>query len=80
MFLPREAKTVLDSITLEPMIYFMIDEEAYLDSATIELTSEEGKLVFQSDERWDVRFSEKNEILYMTITDSTGKRVYYQQK
>ena len=38
------------------------------------------KLVFQSDERWDVKFSEKNEVLYMTITDSNGKTVYYQQK
>ena len=80
MFLPRETKTVLDAITLKPMIYFMMNEEDYLDSATIELTSEEGKIVFQAEERWDVRFSEKNEILYMTITDSTGKTVYYQQK
>lgn len=80
MFLPREAKTLLDSTTLKPMVYFMLDEENYLDSATIELTSEEGKLVFQSEERWDVRFSEKNEVLFMTITDSNGKTVYYQQK
>lgn len=80
MFLPREAKTLLDGTTLKPMVYFMLDEENYLDSATIELTSEEGKLVFQSEERWDVRFSEKNEVLYMTITDSNGKTVYYQQK
>lgn len=80
MFLPREAKTVLDATTLTPMIYFIIDDTNYLDSAMVELTSEEGKLVFQSEERWDVRFSEKNEILYMTITDSTGKTVYYQQK
>ncbi|MBO4393527.1 MAG: hypothetical protein J5800_04205 [Spirochaetales bacterium] len=80
MFLPRETKTVLDAITLKPMIYFMMNEEDYLDSATIELTSEEGKIVFQTEERWDVRFSEKDEILYMTITDSTGKTVYYQQK
>lgn len=80
MFLPREAKTVLDGTSLELVIYFMLTRDDYLDSATIELTSEEGKLVFQSDERWDVRFSEKNEILYMTITDSTGKTVYYQQK
>ena len=80
MFLPREAKTLLDGTTLRPMIYFMLTETDYLDSATIELTSESGKLVFQSDERWDVKFSEKNEILYMTITDSNGKTVYYQQK
>ena len=80
MFLPREAKTVLDTTTLKPMIYFMLDDTNYLDCAEIALSSEEGKLVFQSDERWDIRFSEKNEILYMTITDSTGKTVYYQQK
>ena len=58
----------------------MLDEETYLDCASIELTSESGKLVFQSEDRWDVRFSEKNEVLYMTITDSNGKTVYYQQK
>ena len=80
MFLPREAKTTLDITTHDPMIYFMLNETDYLDSATIELTSEEGKLVFQSDEQWDVKFSEKNEVLYMTITDSNGKTVYYQQK
>ena len=80
MFLPREAKTLLDGTTLRPMIYFMLDEQNYLDSAMIELSSESGKLVFQSDERWDVKFSEKNEVLYMTITDSNGKTVYYQQK
>lgn len=80
MFLPREAKTTLDITTHDPMIYFMLNETDYLDNATIELTSEEGKLVFQSDEQWDVKFSEKNEVLYMTITDSNGKTVYYQQK
>ena len=31
------------------MIYFMLDEQNYLDSAMIELSSESGKLVFQSD-------------------------------
>ena len=76
--LPHEK--VLDILTLRPMIFFMLTETDYLDSATIELTSESGKLVFQSDERWDVKFSEKNEVLYMTITDSDGKTVYYQQK
>ncbi len=80
MFLPREAKTLLDGTTLRLIIYFMLGDTDYLDSATIELTSESGTLIFQSDERWDVKFSEKNEILYMTITDSNGKTVYYQQK
>ena len=80
MFLPREAKTLLDGTTLKPMIYFMLDEENYLDSAIIELENESGSLLFQSEERWDIRFSEKNEVLYMTITDSNGKTVYYQQK
>ena len=63
MFLPRDAKTQLDVTTLKPMLYFMLNDSDYLDSAIIELTSESGKLVFLSDERWDVRFSEKNEIL-----------------
>ena len=80
LFLPRDAKTLLDANTRKPLLYFMLDENNYMVAARVELTSEEGKLIFESDDQWDVRFSEKNEILYMTITDSEGKTVYYQQK
>ena len=80
LFLARDARTVLDSNTSALIIYFMIDEDNFLINARIELENEAGKLVFESEDRWDVRFSEKNEIMYMTITDSDGKTVYYQQK
>ena len=80
LFLPREAKTLLDANTRKPLLYFMLDAENYLTTARIELTSDSGKLIFESDDQWDIKFSEKNEILYMTITDSDGKTVYYQQK
>lgn len=80
LFLPREAKTLLDANTRAPLLYFMLNEEDYFTTARIELTSESGKLIFESEDQWDVKFSEKNEILYMTITDSDGKTVYYQQK
>ena len=80
LFLARDARTVLDSNTSALIIYFMIDEDNFLINASIELENEAGKLIFESEDQWDVRFSEKNEIMYMTITDSDGKTVYYQQK
>lgn len=58
----------------------MLDAENYLTTSRIELSSDSGKLIFESDEQWDIKFSEKNEVLFMTITDSDGKTVYYQQK
>ena len=80
LFLARDARTVLDSNTSALIIYFMIDENNFLINARIELENEAGKLIFEPEDQWDVKFSEKNEILYMTITDSNGKTVYYQQK
>ena len=80
LFLARDARTVLDTNTGDLILYFLFDEENFFTSAKINLTNESGKLVFESDEQWDIRFSEKNEIMYMTITDSNGNTVYYQQK
>lgn len=80
MLLARDAKTMFDASTGNLMLYFLFDDGSFFTNAKITLTNESGKLVFESDEQWDVKFSEKNEILYMTITDSNGKTVYYQQK
>lgn len=80
MFLARDAKTMFDASTGNLMLYFLFDDGSFFTNAKITLANESGKLVFESDEQWDVKFSEKNEILYMTITDSNGKTVYYQQK
>ena len=80
MFLPRDAKTLFDTNTGDLILYFLFDDGNFFTNAKINLTNESGKLVFASDDQWDVKFSEKNDILYMTITDSNGKTVYYQQK
>ena len=80
LFLARDARTVLDTNTGDLILYFLFDDGSFFTNAKITLTNESGKLLFESDDQWDVRFSEKNEIMYMTITDSNGKTVYYQQK
>ena len=80
LFLPRDAHTVYDTETKKTLIYFMFNQDAVMLQAEIVLESESGKLKFVSEDIWDVKFSEKNEIMYMTVTDSDGKTVYYQHK
>ena len=80
LFLPRDAHTVYDTETKKTLIYFMFNQDAVMLQAEIVLESESGKLKFVSEDIWDVKFSEKNDIMYMTVTDSDGKTVYYQQK
>lgn len=48
-----------------------------LKQGSIVLESCEGKILFEDDKTWSVRFSEKNDEKYMTIEDSQGKTVYY---
>ncbi len=79
-FVPMDILTDLDSLTGKMMAYFMVTEDFVMDSAQIVLSSESGELRFESEDVWTVKFSEKNEVLYMTVTDSDGKTVYYQQK
>ena len=80
LFLPRDAHTVYDTETKKSLIYFMFNEDSVMTQADILLESESGTLKFVSEDIWTVKFSEKNDIMYMTITDSDGKTVYYQQK
>lgn len=80
LFLPRDAHTVYDTETKKSLVYFMFNEDSVMTQAEILLESESGTLKFVSDDVWTVKFSEKNDIMYMTITDSDGKTVYYQQK
>ena len=80
LFLPRDARTDMDGNTGLTVIHFMFNETDVMDSAEIVLTNESGELRFASDDVWTVKFSEKNDVLFMTITDSDGKVVYYQQK
>ena len=67
-----EAKTTLDKDTGLTLIFFMADENTIFDTAQI--------IRLANDEEWHVKFSEKNEIMYMTIKDINDKTVYYQQK
>lgn len=77
LYAPRDVKTVFDSNSRQLIAYFMFDPENFMDSAVLTLESEFGKLNFDTEDEWTVKFSEKNEIKYMTITDSDGKVVYY---
>lgn len=80
LFLPRDAYTAFDQETGRTLVYFMFSPDAAMTQAEIKLTSESGQLLFADDDIWTVKFSEKNENLYMTITDSDGKTVYYSLK
>lgn len=41
------------------------------------LFGSKGAIAFDDGKSWSVRFSEKNEVRYMTIVDSQSKTVYY---
>ena len=80
LFMPRDAQTVYDKSTGKTLIYFLFGDDTVMTEATVVLTNESGKLVFNTDDEWTVKFSEKNERMYMTITDSDGKTVFYSQR
>lgn len=80
---PREVKTSYDANTGEFLIYFMLSTDMPLESAIINLSSESGEIVFQDEEKWSIKFSEKNDELFMTINDKpdgSGVTVYYEDK
>lgn len=79
-FAPMDILTDLDGLTGRLLAYFLFSDSSVMDSALIVLSSESGELRFDSEDVWTVKFSEKNDIMYMTVTDSDGKTVYYQQK
>lgn len=51
--------------------------QPFFKQGHVELSDSEGSIVFDDGKTWSVRFSEKNEVRYMTIVDSQGKTVYY---
>ena len=62
-------------------IYF-VSSGIPLQTGTLELKNSEkeafvGTISTNDDKLWSAKFSELNETLYLTITDSTGKKVYY---
>ena len=80
LFMARDAYTAFDQETGKTLLYFMFNKDAVMTQAEITLTSESGQLLFANDDIWTVKFSEKNDVMYMTITDSDGKTVYYSVK
>ena len=70
-----------DANSGEFIIHFMLSDDSPLDTAIINLSSESGEIVFQDKEKWSIKFSEKNDELFMTINDKadgSGVTVYYE--
>lgn len=51
--------------------------QPFFKQGTIDLESCDGTVTFDDGKTWNVRFSEKNDVKYMTVVDSQGKTVYY---
>ena len=64
-----KARTSYDANSGEFIIHFMMSDDSPLDTAIINLSSESGEIVFQDEEKWSIKFSEKNDELFMTIND-----------
>ena len=76
---PCDARTYIDPGKGDLLIDFLF-LEATVKTGKIVLSSESGDIDFGLDGKWSVKFSEKNEKLFMTVTDSNGVIVYYEQK
>ena len=79
LYAPSDAKTYIDPGTGNLLIDFLFMDAPFKTGKVI-LSSESGDIDFGGDEKWSVKFSEKNEKLFMTVTDSNGVIVYYEQK
>ena len=53
------------------------EKSSYFKTGSLTLSSCEGIIKLVDGDTWSVKFSEKNDILYMRIVDSVGKTVYY---
>ena len=74
-----DAKTYIDLGTGDLLIDFLFMESPFKTGKVV-LSSESGDIEFSGEEKWSIKFSEKNEKLFMTVTDSNGVIVYYEQK
>lgn len=80
LYLARDAKTALDTVTGKLTIHFLYNNDETMKGATVDLTSESSTITFSEEDIWTIKFSEKNNILYMTVNDSDGKEVFYQER
>lgn len=60
-------------------IYFVTTDESasQLLSGNLVLSSSKGSITTEDDKVWEAKFSEKNNKLYLTITDSGNSKVYF---
>ena len=80
MYIARDAHTELDAGTQDITISFLHPTGDVFVSAIIVLTDENGEIHFNNEDKWKVKFSEANDEMCMTITDSAEKTVYYSPK
>lgn len=76
---PSDAMTHIDIGTGNFVIDFLYMDFSFKTGRVV-LSSESGDIVFGETQKWSIKFSEKNEKLFMTVTDSNGVIVYYEQK
>ena len=76
---PLDIKTKLDDKTNKLVAEFVTPDENGINigSAELKLSSEYGLLELE-EYQWDVKFSEKNNVMYLVITDGKAKEVHYQ--
>lgn len=78
---PVNIRTEVNSSTKAITLYFISESGKKLENARLEMTSEYGTLTFDdTEDQWKVKFSEKNDVLFMTVTDINNKVVYYQNR
>ena len=69
-----------ESTTDKFTIYFVTTDTAAAQvlSGNLELLSSKASITLENDNKvWEAKFSEKNDKLYLTITDSGKSKVYY---
>ena len=76
---PSDARTYVDTQMGELLIEFLFLEVPF-KTGKVNLSGESGDIAFSDTEKWTIKFSEKNEKLFMTVTDSNSVTVYYEQK
>jgi len=67
-------------LLVAPSTYFLFANDEVMKGVAVDLTSESGTITFSDEDVWTIKFSEKNNILYMTIKDSDEKEVFYQER
>lgn len=78
MTAPVIAVTGYDAKTGICTVLIFSEDNKVIEGADIALKGEYGTIVLGSGDKWNLKFSEKNNVLYMTVTDENGKKVFYE--